>query len=68
MELEVNSEETGLQPLQVNTSDSTSVIGVQDMDVDTILSPSQATDECTSSNDAANLGDEDDTDIYEEDG
>ena len=40
---------------------------MQDLDVDTILSP-EATDECTSSNDATNLADEDDTEIYEEDG
>ena len=44
MELEVPIEETELQP----TSDSTSVIGVQDMEVDVFFSPSQVCDECTS--------------------
>jgi len=64
MELEVPFEETELQP----TSDSTSVIGVQDMEVDAFLSPSQVSDECTSINAAANSADENDTESSEEEG
>ena len=67
MELEVPTEDTELQLLQ-DTSDSTSVIGMQDMEVDVFVSPSQANNECTPSDDAASLADEGDMDSSEEDG
>ena len=67
MELEVLAEEAELQSLQ-NTSDSTSVIGVQDMEVDVFFSSSQANEECTSIDAAASLADEDDMESSEEDG
>ena len=64
MELEVPIEETELQA----TSYSTSVIGVQDMEVDAFFSPFQVSDECTSIDAAANAADENDTESSEEEG
>ena len=49
-------EETELQP-----TNSTSVIRVQDMEVDVFFSPSQVSDECTSIDAAENSADENDT-------
>ena len=49
------------------TSDSTSVIGVQDMEVDAFFSP-QVSDECTCINAAANSANENDTESSEEEG
>ena len=51
-----------------STSDSTSVIGVQDMEVDAFFSPSQVSDECTCINAAANSANENDTESSEEEG